>query len=140
MSRSQLYLRQTAILVIRLEDVAENGTQRLRRGIAGIKGDFSTAGHAGEAERPHIVESENVIGVAVGIKHGVNFANAFADGLLAEVGRGVDENGVPIPLHHDRRSRAPIVRICRHAHAAVAADGGHAHRGSTAQNREHCFH
>ena len=81
-----------------------------------------------------------MIGVAVGVKHGVNFANAFADGLLAEVGRGVDEDGVPVPLHHDRRARAPIVRIGRHAHAAVAADGGHAHRGAAAQNREHCFH
>src|ERR1035437_8501645 len=62
--RSQLYLRQTAILVIRLEDVAENGTQRLRRGIAGVEGNFSATIHAGEAERPHIVESKNVIGMA----------------------------------------------------------------------------
>src|SRR5664280_558499 len=66
--RSQLYLRQTAILVIRLEDVAENGTQRLRRGIAGVEGNLAAAGHAGKAERSYVVESKNVIGVAVGVK------------------------------------------------------------------------
>src|SRR5664279_4173743 len=47
--RAQLHLRQTAVLVIRLEDVAENGTQRLRRGIAGVEGNFAAAGDAGKA-------------------------------------------------------------------------------------------
>src|ERR1019366_6529937 len=107
--RAQLYLRQTAVLVIRLEDVAENATQGLRRGLAGIKRNLAATGDAREAELPHVVESQNVIGMAVGVKHGVNFTNAFTESLLAEVGRGVDENGIPIPLHHDRRARAPVM-------------------------------
>ena len=114
--RPQLDLRQAAILVIRVEDVAENAAQSLRRGVAGVQRNLSAAGDARKAERPHVVEPENVVGVAVGVKHRVDLANALADGLLAKVGRGVDEHGVPVPLHHDRGPRAAVMRIGRRAH------------------------
>jgi hypothetical protein len=37
-----------------------------------------------------------MIGVAVGVEHGIDAANAFAEGLGVEVGAGIDEHGVAI--------------------------------------------
>ena len=74
-------------------------------------GILSAAGNTRKAERPDIVEPENVVSVAVSVEHGVDLPDALADGLLAEIRRGVDEYGVSVPLHHDRRSRAAVVRV-----------------------------
>src|SRR5271157_1445915 len=118
-----LNLGEAAVFVIRFEDVAKDAAQHLRGLIAGEERNLSASGCTREAERPDVVQPENVIGVAVRVEYGVDLPDALTDGLLAEVRRGVNEDGVSVPLHHHRGTRAAIVRVCRRAYAAVAADG-----------------
>src|SRR5208337_5120008 len=63
--RLDLDLRESAVFVIALEDVAEDAAQRLCGAVTGKQRDFAAAGDAWKAERPHIVEAENVVGVAM---------------------------------------------------------------------------
>ena len=46
-----------------------------------------------EGEWAEVVEAQDVVGVGVGVEDGVDVANFFAEGLGAEVGAGVDEDG-----------------------------------------------
>src|SRR5208337_5106948 len=87
--RLDLNLRESAVFVISLEDVAEDAAQRLRGCSAGKQRNLATASDARKAERPHIIEAENVVGVAVRVEHGVNLPDALADRLFAEIRRGV---------------------------------------------------
>src|SRR5581483_1845470 len=132
----ELDLGQPAVLVIVVKNVAEDAAQRSQRFRMGVERNVAGA----EAERAQVVEAQDVIGVAVGVEHGVERADAFADGLLAEVGRGVDEHGVAIELHQHRGTRAPVARIAGGAHGAAAADGGDAHRRPRTEHGKGCFH
>ncbi len=49
-----------------------------------------------EAERPQIVKTKNVVGVAMGIKNGVDVTNVLADGLCVEVRTGIDEDNAVV--------------------------------------------
>jgi hypothetical protein len=49
-----------------------------------------------KAERTQIVEPHDVIGVAMGVEHGIDAANSFTQGLRVKVGTGVDEHGATI--------------------------------------------
>ena len=92
------------------------------------------------SKRPQIVDAKNVIGVGVGVEDGVELRDVFAQCLLAEVGRGVDNNVAAVVCEHDRRTGAAVVGIGGMANRAIAPDGGNAHRGATAQNRQLRMH
>ena len=92
------------------------------------------------AERTKIVKPENVIGVAVRVKHGVKVANMLADGLLAEVRSGIDEHAFAAVLDQNGRPGTAVVRIAGVAHGAVASDGRNSHRSAAAQHRERGLH
>src|SRR5208283_389661 len=68
--RLYLDLRESTVLVVPLEDVTEDATQHLRGRVAGEQGDLAATGDAGKAERPNVVEPENVVGVAMSVEHG----------------------------------------------------------------------
>ena len=70
-----------------LEDVAEHpldGGHGVRRGVDRDVGSLP------EVERAHVVEAHDVIGVGVREEYGVEAVDARAQGLSAEVGRGID--------------------------------------------------
>src|SRR5271166_4678889 len=138
--RAYLNLREAAVFVICLEDVAKDTAQHLRGCVAGEERDLAASRGAREAERPNIVQPENVVSVTVRVEYRVDLPDALANGLLAEVRRGVDEHRVTVPLHHHRRTRAALVRVLRRAYAAVAADGGYSHRSAASQHGERCLH
>ncbi len=71
--------------------------------------------------------------MAVGEEHGVDVAYVVAQGLGAQVWRGVDENGVLEVLDEDRAAQALVASIRRSAHSAFATDAGDAHRGPGAE-------
>ena len=88
-----------------------------------------------KAERAKIVDAQNMVSVTVSVEHGIKFANARADGLLAKIGSGIDEHTLSTILDEYRRPGTAVVRIGRMTHGAVAADGGYAHRRAAAQHR-----
>src|SRR5260370_23569354 len=45
-----------------------------------------------KAEWTQIIEAHHMIGVAMGVEHGIDAANVFAQGLSVEVGAGIDQH------------------------------------------------
>ena len=87
-----------------------------------------------------LVESEDVIGMAVGVEYGVETAHVFAERLLTKVGSGINENGVLVVFEQDGGPSAPVSGIVGGADFAVTADGRHAHGGATAQDGKRGTH
>ena len=65
---------------------AANHAKRFFRAVHGERGFLANV------EGANIVEAEDVVGVAVGEEDGVEAIEADAEGLLAKVGRGVDDD------------------------------------------------
>jgi len=87
-------------------------------------------------ERPNIVESQNVVGVAVGEEDGVEAIEADAEGLLAEIRSGVDDDVLAVAREKQGRAQAIIVGIGGGADAALARERGNAHGGTGAEDGE----
>ena len=84
---------------------------------------------------PHVVETHDVVGVLVGEQDGVEPVDLGAQGLRAEIRRGVDQDVAPAVADQDGGPQAVVARIVRAAHIAMAADSRHTHTGAGA---EHC--
>src|SRR6267154_2632414 len=95
---------------------------------------------APEAEWSHVVKPKNMVGMSVRIKDGVKPFDVLAKRLLTEIRRSIDEDRVAVELYQNRRTGAPVMRIVGRAYAAVAPNGGNAHRRSAAQHRESRLH
>src|SRR5579864_4904669 len=93
-----------------------------------------------EAERPYVVQAQNVVSVRVRIKHRVKPLDLFSNRLLAEIRRGVNQHRVAVVFHQHRRAQSPVMRIVRRAYAAVAPNGRNAHGRSAAQHGESRLH
>src|SRR5262245_60371856 len=132
-----LHARNSAKFVIGLKDVTKNAFECVRSFLLRVKRNLA---FGLEAYRADIVQSQDVVSVSVSVKNGVQPGDLFANSLLAKVRRGVDEYRTAVKLDKNRRPRAVVVRISRRAHAAIAPDGGNAHRRSAAQHGEDCFH
>src|SRR5262249_30942788 len=126
-----------AVLVGCVKDVAKNTLQRLGRTVVGVKRNFL---RAAKAQRAHIIEPQDVIGVGVGVDDGVDVSDVLANGLLAKVGRGIDEDALPLVLHHDRRPGAPVTRVRGVTHGTSAANGRHTHGGAATQDGKRRLH
>lgn len=77
-----------------------------------------------ELEEAKVIESEDVIGVFVGVDHRVNDADAFAEELLAEVGGGVDQQVALREAENGAAAGALVLRIASRADGAIAANRG----------------
>jgi hypothetical protein len=64
-----------------------------------------------KAEGPQIVDAENVVRMGVGLEHGIDPGDVFANRLLAKVGGGVNQNDLAAKLEQDGWPRAAIVGI-----------------------------
>src|SRR5207253_9435276 len=93
-----------------------------------------------KTQRPQTVNTENVIGAGVGVKHRIKLVDAFASRVLTEIGSGVDENKFSAVLDQNRGPSATIMRTGGAAHGATAADGRHAHGGAAAQHGQRSRH
>jgi len=78
-------------------------------------------------ERPNVVESENVIGVSVREEDGIEPLKANAKGLLAKIGRGVNNDVLTLAGEQQRRAEAVVTRVCRSANTAMTAERRDAH-------------
>ena len=78
-------------------------------------------------EPPHVVETEDMVCVAVREEHRVHARQIVTQRLGAQIRRGVNQDARAVWQRHvNRRPRALIVRIGRRAHGARAADHRHA--------------
>src|ERR1700741_5390157 len=75
-----------------------------------------------------------MIGVSVGKQNSVNALYIRAQGLRAEIRRGIDEHIAALVADQDRRPQPVITRIGGGADRAITSDGRHAHAGSAAQD------
>ena len=107
------------------EAVDEPGLRRLVR-------PDGQAGALVEDDHAQIVDAVHMVGVAVGVNHAIEVADAFAQKLLAQIGRGVDQNAgcavAIIALDQQRTPGAGVFRIVRVAVAPVPAKARHAAR------------
>ena len=106
------------------EDVAEGPAKIGEGGRVAETGDGLALQHV---EPPHLVEAEDVVGVAVREQDRVDAGEPEAQRLRAQVGRRVHEHLEPVvELDEDRRAPAPVARVVGPARGALAADHRHA--------------
>ncbi len=133
--RMKVNLRQSAKLVFGVEDVAEHVAQEFAGSRRGIKRQL--IGLVLIRQRAQVVDSEDVVGVGVGVEHGIELGDLFAQRLFTKVRRGVDQDMAGIVARitvadHHRGTGATVARVWRTADGAVAADGWYAHRCAAA--------
>ena len=94
-----------------------------------------------DVEAAHFVEAEGVVDVVVCEEDGVAAPELRGEGLLAQVGRGVDQHRARVAggvgkLDGGAGAEAGVARIGAGADGAVAGDGGDASRGAGAEKSE----
>src|SRR5580658_9396234 len=112
-NRPQLELRQAAIFVISVKDVAE---------------------------RTEVIDTKNMVGVRMSIENCIHLRDSLPDGLCVEIRRGVNKHNLARILDHDGRSGTAVMRITGMADHAVAAQRRYTHGRAAAQYRERGLH
>src|SRR5215470_4167067 len=99
----------SAVFVVGIKNVFEN----LLQGDCGLRKRVErNLLRAAEAQRPYVVQPENMIRVRMGVNDCIQAADPLADSLLAEIRRGIDEHATLRILQHDRRPGTIVARIC----------------------------
>ena len=117
------------------EDIAEAPFQRDRRRLVhqGVE-----ARPARDHERANIIDAMGVVGMRMREDDGVEPAHLGVEELLAQIRRGVDENGhrslALARLEEQGAASAPVLRILRIAIAPIPANARHASRRAAAEN------
>ena len=107
-----------------IENVIEGASEDVESFSRRENGERGVLAHV---ERPNVVESENVIGVGVREEDGVKALEADAKGLLAKIGRGVNNDVLTVAGKQQRRAEAVVTRICGGANTAMTAERRDAH-------------
>jgi hypothetical protein len=114
-----------------LEDIREDAPDDSKGVLVAVNGQSFPLP---DIVRSNIIKSEDVVGVAVREQDCVQAVEANAEGLLAEIRAGVNYHVVAAAGNEQGRAEPLIVGIVRMAHAARAAERGHAHRSSGTEN------
>ncbi len=95
-------------------------------------------------DRAQIVDAMGLVGVLVGQKHRVDVVDMGVDQLLAQIGRGVDQDprhaAIGSPLGQQRAAAAAVFRIVGIAGAPAERRTRNAGRGSAAEDRQRQRH
>lgn len=83
-----------------------------------------------------LVDAMDVIGMGVGIEHGVDVKNPMGECLLSQIRAAVDQEDLAVYLKQARRAQAFIFGIVGRAHGARAANIRHPARRSGSQDRD----
>ncbi len=116
-----------------IEDVRKCAAEDLEGLCGTVHGDCALLA---DVKGANVVEPEDVIGVAVGEEDGVEAIETDAQGLLAKVGRGVDDYVLLVSRKEQRRTETIIAGIFGGADTAMAAERRHAHGSAGAENGE----
>jgi hypothetical protein len=106
-----------------VEDVAERCADSLQRLGRPVHRQRQSPAHG---ENPEIVDPIDVVGVLVGVDHGVELGEAARKQLESELGGRVDENGGARILENGARPGAFVPLVIRATHRAGTPDLGHA--------------
>src|ERR1700679_3880260 len=103
-----------------------------------VERDGTTGAEGGEAIGAQIVHAKDVVGVVMRVEDGVYAGDSVAQGLLAEVWAGVDEDGAGLtffayPVNDHRRPQPLVMRVRAGANRTAAPERGNAHGGAAAQ-------
>src|ERR1700730_14392401 len=88
-----------------------------------------------QVEGTDVIEPKDMIGMPVGIDHGVESVHPGPHRLQAKIRGGIDHYVALAVSEQYGRSRSLIERVLRLADRAMAPERGHAHRGARPQ---HC--
>ena len=91
-------------------------------GLRVVRGEDGHGKFLAHVKRTDVVEAENVVGVGVGEDQGVEAFEASAEGLGAEVGRGVDDDVAAGMGDEQGGASAVVAGVRRTADAALAAE------------------
>jgi hypothetical protein len=109
----------------------------VQRDAAALAGD-------GEADGAKVVETENMVGVAVGVEDGVDAGELIAKRLLAEVRASVDEDhsiaATMMPLKQNGWTQSAVVGIGGSTDGTIATECRNSHGSSGAQKCEPALH
>ena len=114
-----------------IENVGKGAAQRSESFFVAVNGE---RGFLADVERPNVVETQDVVGMAVGEQDGVEAVEPGAQGLLAEVGSGVDDDVLIVAREKQGRAQTIVAGVFGTADAAVTAESGHAHGGPGAKD------
>ncbi len=137
----QVETRLAAPLLALLEHVGEDLAQARDGGRRAVARDRRALPEVVDAQ---VVEPEDVVGVRVGEKNGVDAADVVGERLDAEIGGRVDQHRSDrrskgrerrvVQLDQDRGPGPAIARIAGPAHLTVAPDRRHAVRRTAAEH------
>src|ERR1700722_14333662 len=113
-----------------IEGVIENTFDDIRRGIISIQRDFALVL---KTQGPQVVQSQDVVGMRMGIEHRVDMIDTFPQGLHPKVRAGINDDPVSLPGDGNGRPGTAIARINRSADPAGAAQRRPTHGSSTAK-------
>src|SRR4051794_38012563 len=121
-----------------IKDVVERGTKPFQCFRGPVNRQRFPLGKNAE-----IVDAVDVIGVLVGIQHGIDSGDSRADQLEPKLGWRVDEYGGAVGLQHGPRAGALVSGVSRAAHRTPTPDLRHAKRRAGTEKREthllNCF-
>src|SRR4051812_10001277 len=80
-----------------------------------------------------------MVGMLVGVHHGIDTGESTSDELKAQLRRSVDQDGGAGSLEYSTRSGSFVPRVGGATNRAVTADLGHAERRARAKEREPHF-
>src|SRR5438132_759428 len=104
----------------RLKNVFEDATNIDPRALVRVQAEWAVA----KVERANIVQSENVIGVAVCDQDRVEMLQAMTQSLLAKVGGSIDDDCLAAVLDQNRDAQTFDTRIVGDACLAIAGGRG----------------
>jgi hypothetical protein len=105
-----------------VEDVSEGAGRIIERSLGPVYRDRR---FPPQREHPQVVDAVDVVGVLVGVEHGVKPVHTFAHQLEAQLGRGVDQESRIAGLDDRGGPAAPVPGVGGSAHGAPAPDLGH---------------
>lgn len=129
----KLNLRKRAFRGLRLKNVREGAAENREGFFRGINRD---GGFLLLIERTNVVEAKNVVGVGVSVENGVEAIDILTQGLMAEIGRGVDDDVAAAVGKQYGRTSALVARVRGSTHFATTSQSWNAHRRAGAKNGE----
>lgn len=120
----------TSVAVLSIKGVVEAALERVHAFGSGIDGELGVFAY-GEAAQ--VVKADDVIGVLVGVEHGVEVLDFFTQALCAKIRAGIDDPFHVGGLNMDGSSEAIVFWVVGFAHWAVAADDGDSDGGGGAE-------
>src|SRR5580704_5127534 len=122
--------RNRTQLGLTVEDIRERASDNLKSLLVGVNRHRNLLP---QIIGTNIIESHNVISVAMGEQDCVEACNVGAQGLLAKIGSCVDDDILAVARKEQGRAQAVVVRVWRSANGTVASERGNAHGRARAE-------